>query len=102
MVEDVFIAIADPTRRQILQMLAQRPLPVKEMAARFPVSRPAISKHLRVLRNAGLVYEKAQGRQHYYQLKAERLREVRDWVNYFDSFWQEKLLNLKKHVEKKP
>ncbi len=102
MPDDVFIAIADPTRRQILRMLAKQPLPVKQMAAKFPVSRPAISRHLRVLRNAGLIVENARGRQHYYHLQAERLKEVREWVSYFDVFWQDKLVNLKKHVEKKP
>lgn len=102
MPDDVFVAIADPTRRKILRMLAQQPLPVKEMAAKFPVSRPAISRHLRVLRNAGLIAEHARGRQNYYHLQAERLKEVREWVSYFDAFWQDKLVNLKKHVEKKP
>jgi len=99
--EDVFVAIADPTRRQILRMLAPRPLPVKEVASKFKISRPAISRHLRVLRNVGLIQEETRGRQHYYQLRAERLSEVRDWVSYFDAFWQDKLLNLKHHVEKK-
>lgn len=102
MPDDVFVAIADPTRRQILRMLAQHPWPVKQMAAKFPISRPAISRHLRVLRNAGLIEETAQGRQNYYHLNAERLKEVQEWVSYFDAFWQDKLLKLKKHVEKKP
>jgi DNA-binding transcriptional ArsR family regulator len=101
-IPDVFVAIADPTRRHILHLLAEQELPVNDLSAHFPISRPAISKHLRILRQAGLVEEQKRGRYHYYFLRAERLQEIRAWVAHFDAFWSEKLTTLKEHVEKKP
>jgi DNA-binding transcriptional ArsR family regulator len=99
---DVFSAIADPTRRQILNLLASQEMPVNDLSAHFPISRPAISKHLRILRQAGLVEEQKRGKYNYYLLRAERLQEIRAWVAHFDAFWQEKLNILKEHVEKQP
>jgi DNA-binding transcriptional ArsR family regulator len=99
---DVFAAIADPTRRAILRMLAAESLPVAALSRRFPVSRPAISRHLRVLRQAGLVAEQRRGRARIYHLEAARLREVSEWVAFFDRYWQEKLAVLKRHVEEQP
>lgn len=99
---DVFAAIADPTRREIVSLLARQPMPVQMLAHRFPVTRPAISRHLKVLRQAGLVSEQKEGRQRVYRLQPERLQEVRDWVLYFDQFWLEALSKLKTLVEEKP
>jgi DNA-binding transcriptional ArsR family regulator len=79
----VFRAIADPTRRRLLEALRGGPLSVNRMAASFPVSRPAISKHLRCLREAGLVSEERQGRRRIYRLQALALLEVRAWVDGF-------------------
>ena len=79
----VFRAIADPTRRRLLEALRDGPLSVNRLAASFPVSRPAISKHLRCLREAGLVSEERQGRRRIYRLQAQALSEVRGWVEGF-------------------
>jgi DNA-binding transcriptional ArsR family regulator len=96
---DVFTAIADPTRRAILRLLVHREMPVTALAGHFPVSRPAVSKHLRVLRQAKLVHERKVGRQRYYALHPEPLREVSDWIAYFDAFWQDKLADLQQYIE---
>lgn len=79
----VFRAIADPTRRRLLEALRDGPLSVNRLAESFPVSRPAISKHLRCLREAGLVSEERQGRRRIYRLQAQALVEVRGWVDGF-------------------
>jgi len=79
----VFRAIADPTRRRLLEVLRGGPLSVNRLAESFPVSRPAISKHLRCLREAGLVSEERQGRRRLYRLQARALAEVRGWVDGF-------------------
>jgi DNA-binding transcriptional ArsR family regulator len=99
MSHDVYDAIADPSRRKILQLLAARDLSVQEITAHFSVSRPAISKHLRILREAGLVHEEKMGRQRLYHLHPEKLRELREWVAYFDQFWAAKLRTLQALVE---
>jgi DNA-binding transcriptional ArsR family regulator len=100
--DDIFAALAEPNRRAILRLLAGQERPVQELSDHFPISRPAISKHLRILREAGLVSEHKIGRQRFYRLQLERLREVRDWILYFDQFWTEKLSALKTLVEDDP
>lgn len=75
-----FKAVSDPTRREILELLAERPRSVREIAELFPMSRPAISKHLRLLREAGLAVERKEGRRRFYSLQAEPLREVESWT----------------------
>lgn len=77
----VFRAIADPTRRRLLEALAEGPLSVSRLAAAFPVSRPAVSKHLRLLREAGLVTEDRDGRRRLYRLRPRVLAVVRSWVD---------------------
>ena len=94
--EDVFSAIADPTRRRILELLGRRPEAVGELAARFDISRPAISKHLRVLSEAGLVRAEADGRRNIYALEPAPFAAVRDWL---DGFWNERLALLKRLSE---
>ena len=81
----VFRAIADPTRRLLLQALRGGPLSVNRLAESFPVTRPAISKHLRCLREAGLVSEERQGRRRIYRLQPQALADVRGWVDGFGS-----------------
>ena len=95
----VFEAIADPTRRSILERLADADLPAGEIAAAFPISRPAVSKHLRVLRQAALVREERQGRRRVYRLNARPLHEVDRWLEHYRAFWEENLQRLKLHVE---
>jgi len=96
---DVFTAVADPTRRAILDRLRRGDLPVHELAARFDVSRPAVSRHLRVLRDARLVRERREGRERVYQLTPGPLRDIAAWANAYEQFWQTRLTNLKRHLE---
>ncbi|SRR5579883_1672217 len=95
--EDTLIALADPTRRQVFERLRGGPLPVNVLARGLPVSRPAVSQHLKVLKNAGLVDERSQGTRHLYSVRREGLTALRDWI---DSFWSEALEAFKREVEK--
>lgn len=97
---DVFQALADPTRRAILDRLRRGPSPVNDLVAGFRVSRPAISKHLRVLRSARLVREKKEGRQRIYQLDPARIEEVAKWTEQYRAFWHHSLTNLKHRLER--
>ena len=97
----VFHAVADPTRRAILDRLRDGGLAVNEIASRFEVSRPAISKHLRVLHQAHLVLEAREGRNRIYRLNPEPLRELDRWLEHYRRFWSLNLMSLKKHVESK-
>ena len=92
-------AIADPTRRRILDLLREQPLPAGELASHFPVSRPAVSRHLRVLRRAGLIKETRHGRQRLYRLSPTPLQQVGEWVHEYERFWQEGLDTLKRYLE---
>src|ERR1035438_1015667 len=98
---DVFHAVEDVTRRDILDRLRQGAQPVHEIARAFPVSRPAISRHLRVLHEAQLVTERRQGRQRMYHLNPEPLRDMDRWLETYRNFWSISLANLKRHLEKK-
>jgi DNA-binding transcriptional ArsR family regulator len=77
---DLFSALADPTRCRVVEMLHERSRPVHELAAAFDISRPAISRHLKVLKDAGLVVEEKSGRENLYSLKPARLQPVQDWL----------------------
>ena len=95
-----FHSLADPTRRGLLDLLRTRgPLPAGEIAGAFPISRPAISKHLRVLRKANLVREHRRGRHRLYQIDPEPLRAVDRWLNDYRVFWHGRLHNLKEFME---
>ena len=96
---DVFLAVSDPTRRAILDRLRRGSAPVNELVSGFRVSRPAISRHLRVLRSARLVREKREGRQRIYQLEPERIEEVASWAAEYRRFWQHNITSLKRHLE---
>ena len=76
-----FAALADPTRCRVLELLHERPMPVHELAAAFSISRPAISRHLRVLKEASLVREEKQGRENRYSLQRQQLRPMADWLD---------------------
>ena len=95
----IFRAIADPTRREILTLLRGGRQTVGEIAANFQTSRPAISKHLRLLRSAGLVVTRAQGTSRVCDLNARPLRAVNDWLRDYQSFWAANLRKLKTYVE---
>ena len=96
---DVFHAVADPTRRAILDRLRQGPAPVNELASAFSQSRPAISKHLRVLRELRVVSEQKYGRERLYRLEPAELKDVADWILPYRDFWQASLGNLKSYLE---
>lgn len=98
---DVYRAIADPTRRAILDRLRSGPAPVNSLASEFSQSRPAISKHLRVLRTARLVRERRCGRERRYSLEPAPLSDVAQWIEEYRVFWQTSLTNLKRHLEEK-
>ena len=98
---DVYRAIADPTRRAILDRLRAGPSPVNALAEDFRQTRPGISRHLRVLRQARLVSEQRAGRERLYQLQTGPLRQVAGWIEGYRAFWQISLTNLKHHLEGK-
>jgi len=97
--EATFQALADPTRRAVLDLLRRGRQPAGEIAGAFPVSRPAISKHLRLLRRAHLVLERREGRHRVYQLNPEPLRAVDSWLDQYRNFWKMNLSGLKTFVE---
>jgi len=84
-------ALADPTRRTIVELLAERDRTAGELAASFSTSRPAVSRHLRVLREHGLVQARAKGRERVYTLEPEPLAELDEWLSRYRSFWTNRL-----------
>lgn len=96
--ESAFLALADPTRRRVFEELRQGPRPVGVIAARMPVSRPAVSQHLAVLKKAGLVGDRAQGTRRVYYIDPMGLASIRIWL---DQFWDDALLAFKKELERK-
>lgn len=96
---DVFQAIADPTRREVLRLLGKKELPISEITSHFPMSRTAIAKHLHILSEAELVIGRKVGREKRYRLQPESLKELHQWLSYFDQFWSNKLSILKHIVE---
>ena len=97
--EATFNALADSTRRAVLDLLRRGTQPAGQIARAFPVSRPAISKHLRLLKRAHLVQERREGRHRLYQLDPEPLRAIDSWLEQYRVFWQTSLVNLKTFVE---
>ena len=95
---EVFQAIADPTRRALLDLLRESERPVKNLVERFEISQPAISQHLRVLRKAGLVSERRVGRQRLYRLEGDALAQVAEWLAHYEEFWKAKLAALGRHL----
>ncbi|RLQ94344.1 ArsR/SmtB family transcription factor [Falsibacillus albus] len=96
---DVFQAVADPTRRKLLMLLVEKEMSVKAITAEFPITRTAISKHLRILADAGLVKDRKTGRETKYSLTPEPLQELKKWLDYFELYWENKLSALKHLVE---
>ncbi len=92
-------ALADPTRRRLLRLVGERPRKAGELAEGFPVSRPAVSKHLRVLREAGLIEAEPRGRARVYRLAPDGMSEVRRWVEETGRFWDTALESFRRHVE---
>jgi DNA-binding transcriptional ArsR family regulator len=97
---DVFQAIADPTRRKLLRLLSDKEeMNLTGLSKHFPMSRPAVSKHLRILSDAGLVSERKVGRETRYRLQPEALLELKRWLSHFEQYWENKMAALKHYVE---
>jgi len=96
---DVFQAVADPTRRKMLILLADKEMPIASITEQFPISRTAVNKHLHVLADAGLVQSKKVGRETRYRLQPEPLKELQKWLSFFEKYWADKLSALKEYVE---
>jgi DNA-binding transcriptional ArsR family regulator len=94
---EAIAALADPTRRTVFERLRAGPRPVGEIASGLPVSRPAVSQHLRVLKEAGLVRERREGTRNFYSVDGDALAELRE---YFENFWEEALAAFKEAAEK--
>ena len=99
---DVFHAIADPNRRQLIDLLAAGEKPVQELADNFDMTLAAVSQHLGVLRQAGLVTSRPQGRQRLYKLQPAGLQEVEEWTAHYRSFWKGRLKGLRAALDNKP
>ena len=97
---DVFQAIADPTRREIINLIAYRSLNLNTIADNFDVSRPAISQHIKILTECGLIVIKKQGRERYCEAKLQKLGEVADWVEQYRKFWAGRFDRLDGILEK--
>ncbi|SFE90900.1 DNA-binding transcriptional regulator, ArsR family [Chitinophaga sp. CF118] len=96
---DVFQAIADPTRREIIQLVARQSLTQNAVADHFDISRPAVSKHIKILTECGLIIIKQQGRERYCEAKLAQLNEVSAWIEQYREFWTNKLDALGKFLE---
>jgi DNA-binding transcriptional ArsR family regulator len=96
---DVFNAVAEPRRRQILDALANGERPVNDLVARIGVSQPQVSKHLRVLREVGLVEVREAGRQRLYRLNGRELKPIHDWVSGYEQLWSERFEALDEVLE---
>jgi DNA-binding transcriptional ArsR family regulator len=97
--QPVFRALADPTRRRILRDLARQPASIADVASRFDITRPAVVKHLAILREGNLITVQPRGRERINVLNPSVLRSAADWLNFFDAFWDDKLAKLKLVVE---
>ncbi len=97
---DVFQAIADPTRRSILGLLALQSLTLNAIAENYNISRPAISKHIKILQECDLIAIRDQGRERYCEAKLDKLKEVNEWVAQYKQFWETKLDSLEIYLNK--
>lgn len=98
--DSIFGALADPTRRSIVERLMQREFTVKELAAPFDMSLPAISKHLSALEKAGLIVRRTSGRNRICSLTPNALKSAAEWMNQYHAFWSEQLDSLEIHLNK--
>ncbi len=96
---DVFQAIADPTRREIVSLLAHKSMNLNSVAENFDISRPAISKHIKILTECGLIVIRQEGRDRYCEARLKKLNEVAEWVEQYKSFWNKKLDSLESYLE---
>ena len=98
---DVFQVIADPSRRQMLQLLMKDSSTINSLAENFDISRPAVSKHIKILYNAGFISIQDIGRERHCMLKKDGFNELQEWINYFDKFWATKLKKLESLLQQK-
>ena len=96
---DVFNAVAEARRRHILVYLAPRERPVTDIVTALKVGQPSVSKHLRVLRDVGLVHVRREGRQMFYRTNVEAIRPLHDWTRLFERFWSHQLMRVKGRAE---
>lgn len=96
---DVFQAIADPTRREIIHLISREPRHLNAIAENFDVSRQAISLHIKILVECGLIEIRQQGRERYCAARLEKLEEVQEWIRQYESFWKHKMQALKNFLE---
>ncbi len=97
---DVFQAIADPTRREILGLISAQSLNLNSVAENFDVSRPAISRHIKILTECGLITIEQRGRERYCEAQLDKLHQVSDWVEQYRKFWEDKLDSLEQYLNK--
>jgi DNA-binding transcriptional ArsR family regulator len=98
---DAFQVIADPGRRQMLLLLSKNSLTINSLAENFDMSRPAVSKHIKILQTAGFISITDIGRERYCTLKQDGFNEVQNWISYFDKFWTSKLKKLETLLNEK-
>ena len=98
---DAFQVIADPSRRQMLQLLSKNNLTINSLAENFDMSRPAVSKHVKILYTAGFITIQDIGRERYCTLKRDGFDELQEWINFFDKFWESKLKKLEALLNQK-
>jgi len=97
---DVFQAIADPTRREIINLVAHKPLNLNSIAEKFDVTRQAVSLHVKILTECGLIVIKQQGRERYCEAKLDQLNEVSSWVEQYRKYWEQHFTSLEKYLDK--
>lgn len=98
--DSLFSALSDPTRRKMLERLSARPMSIGELSEPFVMSKPSISKHIKVLENAGLIKRKVEGRIHRCQLEPEKLKDGYNWLAFYTRFWNEKFDLLEEYLKK--
>ncbi len=96
---DVFQVIADPSRREILNLLSNESMTINSLAGNFDMSRPAVSKHVKILANTGFISIEDKGRERFCILKKDGFDELKEWIAYFDQFWIDKLTKLGKLLD---
>ncbi|MGX5817718.1 ArsR/SmtB family transcription factor [Chitinophaga lutea] len=98
---DVFQVVADPGRRHMLMLLSKERMTINELAENFDMSRPAVSKHVKILHEAGFISIEDEGRSRFCTIRQDGFRELQEWISYFDRFWQQKMENLGALMEKR-
>jgi DNA-binding transcriptional ArsR family regulator len=91
---DCFLALSDPSRRAILMMLSKESKSINAIADNFDISRPAVSKHIKVLHDTGFITIREQGRERICELDPAGFDEIQEWINYFENYWRTRLINL--------